>query len=68
MKKLLMIINPVAGRKSIQHMIPQIVRIFMDAGYLCTVMVTAEAGRQLNLSKSTVWDSICLLLRVETGR
>lgn len=49
MKKLLMIINPVAGRKSIQHMIPQIVRIFMDAGYLCTVMVTAEAGEATQL-------------------
>ena len=30
-KKCLLIVNPVAGRKSIQKNIPQIVRLFMDA-------------------------------------
>ena len=41
-KRLLLIVNPVAGRKGIQKMIPQIIRIFMDAGYLMTTMVTSE--------------------------
>lgn len=41
-KRLLLIVNPVAGRKGIQKMIPQIIRIFMDAGYLVTTMVTSE--------------------------
>lgn len=40
-KKCLLIVNPVAGRKSIQKSIPQIVRLFMDAGYLVTTAVTA---------------------------
>ena len=43
-KKCLLIVNPVAGRKSIQKNIPQIVRIFMDAGYLVTTAVTAAKG------------------------
>lgn len=43
-KQLLLIVNPVAGRKTIQKYIPQIVRIFMDAGYLVTTMVTAAKG------------------------
>ena len=43
-KKLLLILNPVAGRKGIQKVVPQIVRIFMNAGYLVTTMVTAEKG------------------------
>ena len=41
-KRLLLIVNPVAGRKGIQKMIPQIIRIFMDASYLVTTMVTSE--------------------------
>ncbi len=43
-KKCLLIVNPVAGRKSIQKYIPQIVRVFMDAGYLVTTTVTAAKG------------------------
>lgn len=43
-KKCLLIVNPVAGRKSIQKFIPQIIRIFMDAGYLVTTVVTAAKG------------------------
>jgi len=44
-KHLLFIVNPVAGRKTIQKFIPQIVRIFMDAGYLVTTMVHLYPGR-----------------------
>ena len=43
-KKCLLIVNPVAGRKSIQKNIPQIIRLFMDAGYLVTTAVTAAKG------------------------
>ena len=43
-KRALLIINPVAGRKLVQKQIHQIVRIFMDAGYLVTTMVTSSRG------------------------
>ena len=49
-KHLLFIANPVAGRKSIQKHIPQIVRIFMDAGYLVTTMMTGAKGEAKILS------------------
>lgn len=40
-RKLLLIINPVAGRKQSLRLLADIVRIFMDVGYLVTVMVTS---------------------------
>ncbi len=43
-KKALLIINPVSGKKAVLRYIPQIIRIFMDAGYLVTSMVTARRG------------------------
>ena len=43
-KTLLFIVNPVAGRKTIQRAIPATVRIFMDAGYLVTTMITSQEG------------------------
>lgn len=43
-RKLLLIINPVSGKKAIVRVLPQVVRIFMNAGYLVTTMVTAEQG------------------------
>ncbi len=43
-KTLLFIVNPVAGRKTIQKAISPVVRIFMDAGYLVTTMVTSQKG------------------------
>lgn len=39
-KRLMLIINPVAGRKQSLRLVPEIVRIFMDAGYMVTVFVT----------------------------
>ena len=50
-KKCLLIVNPVAGRKSIQKNIPQIVRLFMDAGYLVTTAVTAAKGEAEALTR-----------------
>ncbi len=44
LKTLIFIVNPVAGRKTIQKAIPASVRIFMDAGYLVTTMVTSQKG------------------------
>ena len=43
-QKLMLIVNPVAGRKQSLRLVPEIVRIFMDAGYLVTVMVTKAQG------------------------
>lgn len=50
-KTVLLIVNPVAGKKTIQPHIGQIVRIFMDAGYLVTSMVTAQRGEATELVK-----------------
>ena len=43
-KKLLLIINPVSGKKLILKHIPAIIRIFMDEGYLVTTMITSASG------------------------
>ena len=43
-KRALLIINPVAGRKAVNTQIAPIVRIFMEAGYLVTTMITAHRG------------------------
>ena len=43
-KKVLLIINPVSGKKMILRHIPEIIRIFMDAGYLVTTTITAAPG------------------------
>lgn len=51
-KRLLLIANPVAGRKALQKMLPQIIRIFMDAGYLVTAMVTSERGEAKYLAQT----------------
>lgn len=50
--RLLLIVNPVAGRKSIQKAIPQLIRVFMDAGYLVTAMVTSEKGEAEEFAKT----------------
>jgi YegS/Rv2252/BmrU family lipid kinase len=39
-KKLMLIVNPVAGRKQSLRLITEIVRVFMDVGYLVSVLVT----------------------------
>ena len=44
MKKLLLIVNPVSGKRQIVKSLPQVIRIFMDAGYLVTTTVTASQG------------------------
>ncbi len=43
-KKLLLIINPVSGKRMILRHIPSIISIFMNAGYIVTVMVTSAKG------------------------
>lgn len=40
-RKLLLIINPVSGKRMILKYLPQVIRIFMDGGYMVTTMVTA---------------------------
>ena len=49
-KRLLLIINPVSGKKAILKYIPQVVRVFMDAGCFVTVMVTGRAGEATELA------------------
>lgn len=44
MKKLLLVINPRAGQRKANKVIPEIIRIFADAGYRCEIYVTAAAG------------------------
>ncbi len=50
-KKLLLIVNPVSGKKTIVRYLPQVIRIFMDAGYLVTTMVTAGRGDATRLAE-----------------
>ena len=43
-KKLMLIINPVAGRREAEKNLAQIIRIFSDGGYLVSVFVTSKPG------------------------
>ncbi len=43
-KKAFLIINPVAGRKTIQRNVTNVVRRLMDGGYLVTTAVTSSRG------------------------
>ena len=44
MKNLLLIINPCAGQRKANKVLPEIIRIFLDEGYRCETYVTAAAG------------------------
>lgn len=44
MKNLLLIINPCAGQRKANKVLPEIIRIFLDAGYRCEIYVTAATG------------------------
>jgi len=44
MKKILMVLNPCAGQRKANKLLPEIVRIFLDAGYRCETFVTAAGG------------------------
>lgn len=44
MKNLLLVINPCAGQRRANKVLPEIIRIFLDAGYRCETYVTAAAG------------------------
>ena len=44
MKNLLLVINPCAGQRRANKLLPEIIRIFLDAGYRCETYVTAAAG------------------------
>ena len=51
-KRALFVVNPVAGRKTIQKHLPDCVRALMDAGYLVTTMVTAAPGEATQYTKA----------------
>ena len=69
MKRLLLIINPVSGKKAILRYLPQVIRTFMDAGCLVTVMVTSLKGEATEFAAQYARDfdlvvcSALLLLR-----
>ena len=44
MKNLLLVINPRAGQRKANKVLPEIIRIFLDAGYRCETYVTAAIG------------------------
>ncbi len=43
-KKLLFIVNPVAGRKLYKKFFPEMIQAFMDAGYLVTTYLTQDSS------------------------
>ena len=44
LKKLLLIVNPVAGKKKLKLMLMDVVQIFASGGFATTVMVTGRRG------------------------
>ncbi len=44
MKKLLMILNPRAGQRRANRFLPEILRLFIDHGYVCETYVTGASG------------------------
>lgn len=51
-KRALFVVNPVAGRRTIQKHMPDCIRALMNAGYLVTTMVTAERGEATQYAKT----------------
>lgn len=49
-KSAFLIVNPVSGKKLALRYLPQIIRRFMDAGYLVTTAVTASRGEATELA------------------
>ncbi len=49
-KKLLLLVNPVSGKRLFVRYMPQIIRTFMDGGYLVTTAVTAARGEATALA------------------
>ena len=43
-KQLLLILNPCAGQRRANRMLPEIIRTFWDFGYRCVTYVTAQSG------------------------
>lgn len=60
-KKALLIINPVSGKKLIIRQTPQIIRLFMDAGYIVTTMVTSRRGEATEFAETYAedYDLVC---------
>lgn len=44
MKKLLFILNPQAGQRRANRFLPEIIRLFIENGYICETYVTGESG------------------------
>ena len=44
MKKLLFMINPQAGQRRVNRFLPEIIRLFIEHGYLCETYVTGSSG------------------------
>lgn len=44
MKKILLALNPCAGQRRANRVLPEIIRIFLDAGYRCETFITAASG------------------------
>ena len=51
MKKLLFIINPVAGRRQYRRFLADIIRVFSEKGYMVTVYLTEKAGDATAVSR-----------------
>ena len=45
-KKVILIINPVSGKKQMLRYIPQVIRCFMDAGYILSLIHISEPTRR----------------------
>lgn len=60
-KKLLLIVNPVAGKKEITKKLAQVVQMFTSGGYVVTVMPTTAAGDATEYVKKfgAGYDLIC---------
>ncbi|MBQ9248895.1 MAG: YegS/Rv2252/BmrU family lipid kinase [Oscillospiraceae bacterium] len=60
-RRALLIINPVSGKRIVLRYIPQIIRIFMNAGYLVTTVVTSRRGEAVDYARDLGggFDLIC---------
>ena len=60
-RRALLIINPVSGKRMVLRYIPQIIRTFMDAGYLVTTVVTSRRGEATDYARDLGggFDLIC---------
>jgi YegS/Rv2252/BmrU family lipid kinase len=58
---MLFLVNPVSGKRTIIRYLPQVIRTFMDGGYLVTTAITSRRGEATEIAAALgkEYDAVC---------